>query len=412
MDLDVLSVMRKRDNYEKFARFVKPSSLGQESYTIFTAMGEWFKQNPSIQEIDWGNFNAWFVLVRHAKMDKDKLTVLKDFITLLQDREPNEDALQPLIQGLATRDYAARIAEAALRITDGEYGTGFAPITDLISEHENFTGKINRLDTSIVTFSANTLRKVREPGLQWRLPELTESVGDLRKGDFLIFGKRPDSGGTTFLASEATWMGEQLSNDAPVLWLNNEEEGMKVSSRITQAAIGWTQEEMDADPDGAQHAYEDLMGGANRIILSDLAEMHVADVNKLCATYTPGLIIFDQLHKVKGFESMGEGADKQTMLANWARELAKTYAPVITVHQAGAEAHNVKWPDYDTLYGSKTGIQGEADTILMLGRKMTEGNARGLWAPKNKLSGTDRKRRNHRYEVYINADIARFESGA
>ncbi len=409
MDLEVLAALRTRDNYEKFGRFVKPSSLNQEAWAIFQSMGEWFKHNPHVNEIDWEAFGAWFVLVRHAKMDKDKLSIHKALIERLPEKEDDEAGIKSLINGLAKRDHAARIADIALRITDGDYNLSFQEISDIILEYDGFTGKVGRLDGAVGAFNLAALESVSAPGLQFRMSELDASLGDLREGDFIIFGKRPDSGGTTWLASEASYMAEQLDPGEVVLWFNNEEQGDKVRSRIVQAALGWTQEEMDNNREEALRQYEEIMGGLDRIIVVDLAEMHTSDVNRLCEKYQPKLIIFDQLWKVKGFENEGD-VERQTLLANWAREKAKKYGPVIAVHQAGSDADNKKWPPYSTLYMSKTGIQGEADAIIMMGRMDNAGDERGIWAPKNKLKPKDRTKRHFKWTVYINPDIARFES--
>lgn len=75
------------------------------------------------------------------------------------------------------------------------------------------------------------------PGLRWRLKTLNEIFGSLRKGDFGFVFARPETGKTTFLASETTYMAEQLSDDAgPILWFNNEEQGNKVKIRCYQAS--------------------------------------------------------------------------------------------------------------------------------------------------------------------------------
>ena len=61
------------------------------------------------------------------------------------------------------------------------------------------------------------------------------------------------------------------------------------------------------------------------------------------------------------------------------------------------------------LYGSQTGIQGEADLIIMLGRK-DHGYTRYISLPKNKLlTPGDKRMRNGRWTVTLKGDIARIE---
>jgi replicative DNA helicase len=64
-------------------------------------------------------------------------------------------------------------------------------------------------------------------------------LGSLRKGDFGFVFARPETGKTTFLASEISFMAEQLSDDdGPSLWINNEEQSEKPMLRCIQATLG------------------------------------------------------------------------------------------------------------------------------------------------------------------------------
>lgn len=407
MDYDVLKALSSREAYERYARFVKHSSLSKESYSIFSAMGEWFKNNPTQNEIPWPSFQAWYVLVRHVKMDKVELDIHKQLISALATREPTDD-LQPLMEGLAKRDYASQIAEVALRMADGDYSKTFDDIESLLEEYNKRAANLSGYERDLGSFSVASLQSVSKPGLQWRLWGLQQSCGDLRQGDLCIFAKRPDSGGTTFLASESTYMAEQMPDDRSVLWINNEEQGDKVRRRVVQAELGWTNAEIDANPAAALQEYAARMGGMNKVHVFDRAKVHIKDVEALCKTIRPGLIIFDQLHKVKGFDAEAEH-DRQTQLFNWSRELAKEWAPVIAVHQLGGDAENMKWVGMDKLFGAKTGPQGEADLIITMGRTIDGGNSRYIYIPKNKLlTPVNPERRNGRWEVQIDTERARF----
>lgn len=409
MDLEILAAMSSRDNWDKYSRFVRLTSLTEESANIFQAIGEWYNANPSIENMSWKGFAAWFALVRHAKMDKAKLELHKNILVRLENQEVEEEDIRPLLEGLTRRDYASQIADAALRIADGDAKVEFKQIETLLDEYNKVQGKTNSLEADFGDFTLNRLSVVSEPGISWRMAALNEGAGDVRKGDFIIFGKRPDSGGTTFLASEATFMAEQMDFDQKVIWFNNEEAGDKVRSRIVQAALGWSTEDMDKYLPQALEEYTSLMGGdRNKIMVLDRPRIHIRDAELVLKKYNAGLIIFDQLWKVKGFENESE-VERQTLLANWAREIAKMYAPVIAVHQLGGDAEDLMYPTMEMLYGSKTGIQGEADLIITMGRKINKGNTRGIFLPKNKMRAPgDKSKRNGRWEVEIQPDIARF----
>ena len=101
-------------------------------------------------------------------------------------------------------------------------------------------------------------------------------------------------------------------------------------------------------------------------------------------------------------------------LYQWARELAKTYAPVIGVCQADGTGEGVKWLNMGHVANAKTSKQAEADWIVGIGKTHDEGfeYMRHLNISKNKLVGDEDTlpdRRHGRMEVLIRPDIARYE---
>lgn len=411
MDIDLLLVLKTKEAYGKYSRFIKTGAVGEETWNILQAMGEWFKHNASATEISWKAFNAWFCLVRHAKMERSKQAVYKEIIDKLAVApDPDESHIKPLLEGLITRDYASQIAENALKIADGDFTTSFTGIVDLVERRNHEIGKVDSVDRHILLPSLAGLEAVSAPGLRWRLECLNMALGDLRRGDLVVVGTRPDTGKTTFLAAEATFMAPQLPEGQCVLWINNEEEGNKVFRRIIQSCLGITTARLESDMLAALNGYKAAMGRMDRIVMLNKADVHVRDVEVMVKKYDVGLIICDQLWKVHGFDDeAGNEVVRQTMLFNWARELAKKVAPVITVHQADGNAEGVKWIDMSRLYGSKTGIQGEADAIVTIGRLPDTGDARYLYVPKNKLAGKDPALRNGMFEIEIQKDIGRFK---
>lgn len=408
MDLTILAALSSRASYDKYSRFVKTTSLGEDSYALFLAFGEWFKIHPNSDHINWNSFGAWYSLVVASKMPKDKLKVHKELIRILSTQETLDDDVTALMQGLAKRDYASRIGDLALRISDGEKGE-FSQIEELLADYNTSVGKLDRLDGTIGRFSLEDLRSSREPGLEWRLEALNEGYGDLRKGDLVVFGKRPDSGGTTFLASEVTYMAEQLAEDEQVLWVNNEERGSKVRSRIVQSAVGWEREKFEANDEAAMKEFFARMGREDRIVVFDKSDATAYDVDRLVGKHKFGLIVVDQGWKMRGFDNDSE-VQRQTRIANWLREISKAVAPVVAVYQASTEAEGKRWINQAQLYFSGTGVQGEADLIITMGRDFTSGNSRWLWLPKNKSqTPRNQKMRNGRWEIVLEADRARFK---
>lgn len=246
-------------------------------------------------------------------------------------------------------------------------------------------------------------------GLRWRLPCLNKSLGSLRKGDFGFIFARPETGKTTFLASEATHMLEQTNR--PIIWFNNEEQGEKVMIRCIQASLGKSQAELFSDLPKHKADFYELTKRNLKIV--DSASIHKSYVEKVCKAVEPALIIFDQIDKIKGFE---EARTDLTLGAiyQWARELAKDFAPVIAVCQADGTGEGVKWLNMGHVANAKTAKQAEADWILGIGKSNQEGleYVRHLNISKNKLVGDEDsipELRHGKLDVIIKPEVARYE---
>lgn len=416
MSINILFLLSDKDRYYKYNQYIKEHTLTKESSQILKDMHSYFSDHPSKTEICWDEFGEWFRTVQNPMFKDEKQQLYQEIFNALNnktslDGETEEQLLNTFIE----RDYATRLADLALKVAEGTKRNVLSNVQQILDAYHHDVGKVAEMDSLEVTDSLqDIMQKVKGTGLEWRLNCLNRSLGPLRKGDFIILGKRPETGGTTFLASEATHMAPQLEDDEVVLWFNNEEQGWKVKYRAIQAGIGWETSAMEADPVGAMQEYDRLVGDG-KIKIVDKGDLSVRDVNNFLKKYKAGLIIFDQLWKVHGFEKRaGNDVTNQTLLANQAREWAKEHAPVINVHQADGSAEGVLYPDMSQLYYSKTGVQGEADGIIMLGKSNQAGfeMVRGVNICKNKMHGgakTVESEKHGRYEIEIVPHLARFK---
>ena len=180
-------------------------------------------------------------------------------------------------------------------------------------------------------------------------------LGSLRKGNFGFIFARPESGKTTFLASEVTFFAEQLKEeDGPILWINNEEDGKKVKLRIFQASLGYTLNQLLSNITDNQKIYNEKING--KIKLFDRAIVSRSDIENLCKLFKPSLIVIDQIDKITGFDGDREDL-KLGSIYTWARQIAKTYCPVIGVTQADGTAEGKKWLTMDNVSNAKTAKQ-------------------------------------------------------
>jgi len=358
-----------------------------EDFTVDDLELKFFSEYPFLKSSEKEMFSGIFEQLRKVHADEARV---EEFMKKQRD----------MVQ-------AHRIAELSLEVTEGR-----KEFIDLLSH-------VSTLDADApveeeIEFVSDDLEElynnlVVTQGLRWRLPCLNKALGSLRKGDFGFVFARPETGKTSFLASEATYMAEQT--DRPILWFNNEEQGEKVMMRCVQASLGMTEGEYKNDLKKYRQAFHDKTKRNIKIV--DNASIHKTYVEKVCKAIEPSLIIFDQIDKIKGFE---ESRTDLTLGAiyQWARELAKTYAPVIAVCQADGTGEGVKWLTMGHVANAKTSKQAEADWILGIGKSNQEGleYVRHLNISKNKLVGDEDsipELRHGKMDVIIKPEVARYE---
>jgi len=375
-------------------------------YKIFNSINNYYikyniNNNININDLDIF-YNTEYML---KEQERKELKLLLEEV--FNQDITNRDALIGLLDEHRHRAIAGEVALVSLDVE-----TGKKPVQDLLELLNKFEHQEIELDEpKPIEMDLEKLydSQVATPGLRWRVNWLNQALGSLRKGDFGFIFARPETGKTTFLASEITHMVSQTQGE--VLWFNNEEQGNKVAIRCYQAALGLPQDYLFDNRERRQREYVQATG--NRIKILDFEDSNnKLRIENILKTSNPALIIFDQIDKIKGFK--GERNDLELKaIYQWAREIAKTYAPVIAVSQASGEAEGKLYLTMDMVDGSKTAKQGEADWILGIGKEQDNtSRTRFFNIVKNKLIGdsdTMPDLRHGSVQVLIKPEIARYE---
>ena len=382
-------------------------------------MDKYYKTFPSVTTINWEPFTAFLIADQSKRLTDDSIVKLRMTLTKAKTFVPHH-AHEEVIKTLIELDYLAQIMEECEKVKEGSSDLEHVHIlaTDALKNVERYIEKDELFVSADLSAIAD---RISSSGYEWRLDVLNRSLGPLRTGNFVIVAARVEVGKTTFLASEVSYIAQQLPKDRPVVWVNNEEESSVVFFRIVQAALGQESKEIIADSKAALIAYTALMGGDKDKIRVTKDTNHVKDLETLFREVNPGLIIFDQLDKVSGFKEAEREDITLGRIYKWARELARTYGPVIAASQLSATAVDLKDPPFigmDALRGSKTDKPGEADAVITLGKYKEpktpeEEMIRTINVPKNKLPGGGTKQmeseRHGQYLVTIDPIRARFE---
>lgn len=395
LELYIIKYILNNNNYIKYRDYIKPNKDNKDICILYKILD-------TLQS----------TYARDISVDEYKISVVKDnpeLISLVDEidsLEIQDDMLSDLVKQAVNRSLAYDLAMIAIDVSEGRKELSEA--LEFVSKMDNKESVIE--EVKFVTDSLEDLYQsaVHTPGLRWRLNSLNKSLGSLRKGDFGFLFARPETGKTTFLASEVTYFAEQT--DRPILWINNEEQGSKVKIRCYQASMGCDLTELYSNRDLMYNRYIQLTKG--NIKIYDSASISKRQVEKLLPELNPSLVVFDQIDKIKGFNSDREDLRLGSIYI-WAREIAKEYCPVIGVCQADVTGENKKWLNMDNVANAKTSKQAEADWILGIGALHDEGlkYMRYLSISKNKLSGDEDsvpELRHGHFEVIIEPEIARY----
>jgi replicative DNA helicase len=420
MDYDVLYLCsQSKENLAKYRRYIKPHVVMKETNTILEGMERYFKTFPGVTELNWDSFSAFLIADQSKRLTDDAIVKLRMTLTKAKSFEPHH-AHEEVIKTLIELDYLAKIMEECEKVKEGESDLEHVHIlaTNALKDVERYIEK----DELFVSADLSSIAdRITSSGYEWRLDALNRSLGPLRTGNFVIVAARVEVGKTTFLASEVSYLAQQLPADRPVVWINNEEESSVVFFRIVQATLGVESKVIIADSKAAMDSYTVMMGGNKDKIRVTKDTNNMRDLETLFKEVNPGLIVFDQLDKVDGVKGDEPEHLKLGKLYKWARELARTYGPVIAASQLSAGAVELKDPPFiglDALRGSKTDKPGEADVVITIGKykepkSPEEEMIRTINVPKNKLPGGGSKQmeseRHGQYLVTIDPIRARYE---
>jgi len=423
-DTLLLKVLSNAEDFEKYKPFIKDHTLSKYIKQLLSDFQVYFKDIN--KEITPEEFSTWFKHVRHVSMKPERMEAYQLIFDKWQvtvdtsEEEGTSDLENELVATYINLDYFTRIMDISMQGAEGK-DVAMEDIASLLSDYEKDTSTSLVLDADAIDERevTNDLEECADDttagdGLEWRLEELNVSCGPLRRGDFVELAAYVETGKTSFLASEATYMAAQLGPDDYVVWINNEQYGKRVRERLAMAACGITQGTIMMDRAKASKNMDKILGKEYRIRVMNDPDVTIKELNAFLDRIKPKLIIIDILDKVKGFEDSQRDDIRIQKLYQQGREWAKKYGPVITATQVNGSAADQKYIRMEQLAGSKVGKQGEADLIITIGKthEDEDENKRYIHITKNKLLGGVRSLESERHgywEVDIMPAVSRYK---
>lgn len=402
----VVKYLCKKENYTNTRSDIDIEDFAKEVQPIIRTIDAYFISVDEAPDLTVDDLSNLYFSTHRAKLE-----FYQGIFDALRNTDASDLSTVRLIDSLRRTRLLREVSIQAYEVSEGR--GDYQQLVCKLEALKAPEGELNGTDedddfvSSDLVEIINTSRAVA--GLRWRSDSLNKRLGSLRQGNFGFVFARPETGKTTFLASEVTFMAAQA--EAPVLWFNNEQVGTEVMLRCYQSALGVDNIELLRDLEGNRKRYLDIT--RDNIKLKDSASIHFKQVEKLCERIKPSLIVFDQIDKLKGFDNDREDLRLGSIYI-WARELAKSYGPVIGVCQADGSGEGQRWLSMANVANAKTSKQAEADWILGIGKVNDAGydNLRFMHLSKNKLWGdedSDPKLRHDRWEMLIEPEVGRYK---
>lgn len=386
LDVALLRMLGTADGYDQWKPLIPAGALSRTSSVIVQDLGEWYNKTGDTR-IDLDAFRSWLWL-RHPSWSEELRDRLGEELNQLAAvSSPGVERL--LRQSLAEGELKKRL-QNCLQATGSELVFGLRDELDAAEMNlqlgdEGQDGEVTKSLTDILT------EEMDGSGYAWPLECLVKAMRPLRAGDFGIIAARPDAGKSSFISFLLCKMLLQMPDGSVILWMNNEGLGERLKSRVAQATLGMAAEELVALGPGEAEARIAAVWGKRSIKILDVHGKSMADLEEIVRRRKPAVVVFDMLDKVvaTGVHEMARTDQILEITYERARNMAvRERIPVFATSQVSAAGEGMKFPTQDMLKDSKTGKQGNADFILMLGKANEAATFSKRWISltKNKLN--------------------------
>ena len=427
IEISLLRVLGTKIGYDKVHSSIPMDALEPRTKAIVQDISKYYSMFPQHTEIDVVQFKDMFFTHWHKGLAEEEKAFYAKIIDHA-DKPLDAESRSGVINGMVELNLADKMLKALDKYNAGEE-IDIVSTTEAILENAKGSRE-RREETNWVDPDMDKLLQEDNDssGLTWFQPSLANTSRPIRHGDLIIVAGRPDTGKTTFTAGEVTNMADQMIGSPeglteaeiaiekarPIFWFNNEGAGDRILKRVVQAGLQATIPEMQAmqQEKTLVSNYEKAIGcPMNTIRVINIHDYWNWQVEELVEEYQPKLVVMDMIDNIKfsGLSLDGGARTDQILeqMYQWARNMGvKHNLGVIATSQISNDGEGLQFPDKSMLKDSKTGKQGAAEMMIMLGRgndPMTE-NSRFISTPKNKLRlpGVQMPRA----EVYFNIDKA------
>lgn len=210
-------------------------------------------------------------------------------------------------------------------------------------------------------------------GVRIAIPQFETVNPVVPRSSFVVYSARPEVGKTSFHGSMVCLPGGFIDQGLRTHVYLNEESAKRVRTRYATIRCGLPFAELIADKQLVRDTVREM---GEYVYMRDATELTMLDIERDIRDHQPDVVIIDLLDKVNLPGSFDRLDIKLESIYRRARDIGKMYNCVVFGGSQVSEAGEGRLIlNQSMLKDSKTGKQGEADAIWMIGKQLPDPNA-------------------------------------
>lgn len=388
LEASLLKALSNKKEYDNFINCIDTKRLITVTANLLKDYKKYYDKYSA--DIDWEVFYTEFCHNWHKKdMDENDLAYYRETVF-------------PLIRNADTKSiYSSLLDREALKkledITDkGMDEKQINLVLKDLAEKKSIYNK--EVDDDVFTLGSVDCSVLdASNGIKWFLPSLQAGLGSLMPGQFILVSADSDTGKSAFCISQVAHTFQQLQKtqqfDRPILYCTSEDTKedlvCRFLSNLYKDRVAGGFEEIVVKYDKIKEhffkTYNDNIFKAIQI----RGPRDLIKIEQKIAKFNPKLIIIDMLDKLSNSDNIQD----LTKLYQEIRAIANSGYPIIGTSQSGNTAYkdnetheykHRKWLSDKDVSGSKSGKQGAAYCMIMIGKDDDMPNIRYVSTTKKK----------------------------
>ena len=407
----ILQVINNRERHRRVRSALKLRELSPECKDMIKLVDRYFKEFPSHDSLDHATALSLFAC-DNPKASESALLMVEDRLKAASG-SVNEETIRGLMRSLQELAFSNDLSNTQLAYEAGGDIDLFQAVMQL---DKKYAQDLKRIED--ITWADESIEDMLEEDANgtkynWRHLSLRGSCPNMEPGDQIIVALRPGKGKTSWMADQLTAMAKQIPDGRPAVWFNNEGPRGKVRRTLFRAGLSSTMSDMHkAGPEAVRKAWIDNVGPVDCIRVFNVHGKTYHQLEDLIIQHNPGIVVWDMLDNVHGFDEAERKDLKLEHLYQWAREMAVQHDFLsLPTSQLSNDAMGVMWPDQSMLKDSKVGKQGACETIICIGDSLDplKESDRYIHVAKTKYTPLPGHRANCLATVRFVPEIAHFE---